>query len=261
MTDRPGATYALGLEYDGRAFHGFQRQRNATSVQETLEDALSRVADHSIRVTAAGRTDARVHATQQVVSFDTRASRTPEQFLRAVNSLTPPALSINWCRTVDEGFNARFDAVARRYLYVFYEAGVRPALQHGLVTWTRRALDDEAMHTAAQNFVGEHDFSSFRAAGCQARSPFRRVHRVHVERRGPLIALDIVANAFLLHMVRNMAGALAEVGAGAPPGWIADLLHLRDRNAAPATAAPDGLYLIQVQYPALDVPARLPLIW
>ena len=253
---------ALGVEYDGGAFHGFQRQKHAASVQETLERAISRVADEPLRIVAAGRTDAGVHATQQVVSFDTNAERSERSWRRGVSSQTPETVEVVWAKLLPQRFHARFDATSRRYVYVFSDAERRPAIHRGLVSWWRGGtLDAEAMHRAAQCLVGEHDFSAFRAAACQSRTPRRNITAIDVARVNGYVAIDITANAFLLHMVRNIAAALAFVGAGALASkGLRELLERRDRTLAPPTAAPQGLYLVGVEYPQLTLPVRAPPI-
>lgn len=249
---------ALGVEYDGAAFSGFQLQHNAPSVQGALEAALSKIADRPVRIAAAGRTDAGVHATAQVVSFKTPTERPLEAWLRGTNALTPPAVKVRWVREVGDEFHARYSAAARRYQYLFYEDDVPSPLLHGRVM-TVSCLDDEAMHRAAQVLVGEHDFSSFRAAGCQSLSAHRCVHRVAVERRERFVVLDVTANAFLLHMVRNLAGALIGVGEGSRrEHWIAELLERRDRSRAGRTAPAHALYLVDVCYPGLELPPGQP---
>jgi tRNA pseudouridine38-40 synthase len=249
---------ALGIEYDGLAFHGFQRQANAPSVQEALETALSRVADHSVRVVAAGRTDAGVHATGQVVSFDSPADRSASAWLRGTNALTPAGVKVAWVRAVDDGFNARRSAVARRYQYLFHEASVPSPLLMGRAVQAP-VLDEEAMHRGAQVLIGEHDFTSFRAAACQSHTAYRCIHRISVYRAGAFVVLDIAANAFLLHMVRNIAGVLLQVGEGRQDeSWPGRVLMARDRAAAGRTAAPQGLYLVDVRYPGYDFPAGQP---
>lgn len=269
---------ALGIEYDGSAFRGFQFQRNAPSVQAALEDALSSVAAAPIRVTAAGRTDAGVHATGQVVGFETSADRPLGAWLRGTNALTPAAVKVRWARTVDDAFHARYLAVARRYQYLFHDGGGRSGadqpepgaavvhadpgqaspLTRGYVT-PSRALDADAMHRAAQGLLGEHDFTTYRAAGCQSLSAHRCVHRIAVLRVGPLVVLDITANAFLLHMVRNIAGALQRVGEGAAPeAWPVRALAGRDRALIGRTAPAAGLYLVDVRYPGYDLPPGQP---
>ena len=249
----------LGVEYDGAPFSGFQRQSHAPSVQGALESAISKVADEPIRIVGAGRTDAGVHATQQVVSFRTSAERPTEAWVRGVSSLTPRAIGVLWARVQTVPFHARFDAVWRRYVYVWSDVAQPPVILRGHVAWARAELDSGAMHAAAQCLVGEHDFSAFRAAGCQSRSPWRRVMAIEVRRTDGYVAIDVTANAFLKHMVRNIAGALREVGCGKLTGRAFAALFARgDRTLAPPTAAPQGLYLIGVGYPDWQVPVRLP---
>ena len=254
---------ALGVEYDGGAFNGFQHQQNAPSVQEALEAALSKIADQRVRIAAAGRTDSGVHATTQVVSFETPVERAMNAWLRGANALTPAAVKVRWVRRVDDAFHARFSAAARRYQYVYYEDAVPSPLLEGRVMPVS-LLDDEAMHRAAQALVGEHDFTSFRAAGCQSLSAHRCVHRIMVHRLEAFVVLDVTANAFLLHMVRNLAGALQRVGEGSrSEGWIAEILERRDRSLAGRTAPPHGLYLVDVSYPGYAFPPGrpAPMLW
>lgn len=249
---------ALGVEYDGAAFHGFQFQTNAPTVQEALEAALSRIAAAPVRVAAAGRTDAGVHATGQVVSFSSPSERPLDAWTRGCNALTPPGVKVIWARRVDAAFHARYSAVARRYQYLYAESDYPSPLLIGRATLVR-GLDDEAMHRAAQRLVGEHDFSSFRAAGCQSASAHRCVHRISVRRFRSLVVIDVTANAFLLHMVRNLAGALRQVGEGKrPESWIGAVLEQQDRTLIGATAPPDGLYLVDVSYPAAGLPTGRP---
>lgn len=249
---------ALGLEYDGSRFSGFQAQRRAdtVTVQETLEDALSQVADERVDLVCAGRTDTGVHATGQVVHFDTGAERAARGWVRGCNSLTPGAVTVHWAREVAPEFHARFSAESRRYLYLWLDQPQAPAIGRELVAWTRQPLRVEPMDRAAQALVGEHDFSAFRASGCQSPTPFRRVLEVSVRRRGRVVLMDIRANAYLLHMVRNIAGTLKEVGTGErPEDWVEELLRGRDRSLAAPTAPPEGLYLVAVAYPAhLELP-------
>lgn len=251
---------ALGLQYDGSGFHGWQWQTDHPSVQRAVEDALTRIAAAPIRVAASGRTDAGVHATGQVVSFSTVANRPLDAWVRGTNSLLPAGVAVRWARPVDASFHARFAATARRYMYVILEQPQRPALASPMVTWEREPLDDLAMHRGAQALLGERDFSSFRGAGCQARTPNRCVHQVSVRRFGALVVLDITANAFLLHMVRNIAGLLLEVGKGrADAADVAAVLARRDRAAAARTAPADGLYLVDVRYgTGFEPPEPLP---
>lgn len=257
-------TVALGIEYDGGAFHGFQRQARLPTVQGALEAAVSEVADEPVALAAAGRTDTGVHATGQVVSFSTRADRSVQSWCRGVSSLTPSGVGVVWAQVFRHRFHARFDALWRRYVYVFSDAPNRPVIHRGLVAWVRGPgvpLQVEAMHRAAQALLGEHDFSSLRAAGCQSRSPRRRVDAVAVRRFGHHVAIDVTANAFLLRMVRNLAGALLPVGRGeATEEDLAHLLRQRHRPAAPPTAPPQGLYLVGVGYRACTPPVRLPPI-
>jgi len=244
---------ALGIEYDGSRFSGWQRQRDPDlpTVQANLESALSQIADHPVQLVCAGRTDSGVHATCQVVHFNCAIDRGEKAWTQGTNSLLPPTVRVTWAVPVDETFHARFSAEARRYQYVIFTRRTASALLAGKVTHIRTALDFEAMHEAAQSLLGEQDFSSFRAAGCQSNSPNRNVSAVSVTQRGQFIILDIVANAFLQHMVRNIAGALLEIGRGdRHAGWIAELLAAKDRTQGAVTAPPDGLYLVHVQYPA-----------
>ncbi|MFM8355557.1 MAG: tRNA pseudouridine(38-40) synthase TruA [Gammaproteobacteria bacterium] len=253
---------ALGVEYDGSAFSGFQWQPHAPSVQQALELALTRVADAPVRVAPAGRTDAGVHATGQVVAFSVPVFRPASAWVAGTNAHLPEGVRVTWAQTVDANFHPRFSAVARRYMYVFIERGSRHERASPLLG--RRAidapkLDDLAMHKAAQVLVGEQDFSAVRGAGCQSLSAWRNVHRVVVHRAGPFVVIDIAANAFLLHMVRNIAGVLRQVGEGRrPEGWVRDLLASRDRTQGPATAPPQGLYLVQVTYPGYTFPLAGP---
>ena len=252
-------TVALGVEYDGSAFSGFQRQRHAPSVQSALECATAKVANEPVAIAAAGRTDAGVHATQQVVSFATNAERPLHAWQRGITSLTPAAIGIVWAKVLPAPFHARFSALWRRYVYVFSDAPTRPVLHRQLVAWCRQPLDTARMNRAAQCLVGEHDFSAFRAAACQSSTPMRCVHNVRVQRRSSYVVLEITANAFLLHMVRNLAGALQAVGTGALA--VADvrrLLASRDRGQAPPTAPAQGLYLVAVGYPNWPLPVRPP---
>lgn len=245
---------ALGIEYDGAAFSGYQTQLHNESVQQTLEQALSRVADHPVRIAAAGRTDAGVHATGQVVSFTSSAQRPLKAWRLGVNALTPAALKVHWVQAVADTFHPRYDATARRYMYLLYESAQPSPLleQHAVRT---PSLDDEAMHRAAQSLLGERDFSTFRAARCQANSPFRRMHRIAVYRAQSIVCIDVTANAFLLHMVRNIVGALREVGTNRrQQDWIAEITAAKDRGACAATAPAHGLYLVCVSYPGQDFP-------
>ena len=256
---------ALGIEYDGADFFGWQRQREVKSIQQYLEKALSIVADTDIQVQCAGRTDAGVHATGQVVHFDCPVERPERAWTLGVNANLPDSIAVKWAKNVDDDFHARFSATARRYRYVIYNHRLRPAILNGGVTHYYQDLDESLMHEAAQCLVGEHDFSAFRASLCQSKTPFRRVSHVEVSRKGEYVVVDIKANAFVHHMVRNITGSLLEVGAGEQPvGWIAELLEGKDRTKAAATAKPNGLYLVDVTYPeAFSLPknAMGPLFW
>lgn len=249
---------ALGLEYDGSGFCGWQTQPSGCSVQDALERALEQIAGSPVATTCAGRTDAGVHALAQVVHFDTAAERPDTAWVRGANALLPPGVSVLWAQRVDPAFHARFDAEARRYRYILLARGERPGLLHGRVGWWHGPLDVEAMREAAAALVGEHDFSAFRAAECQAKSPVRTLTNLDVRSEGPFIAFDLRADAFLQHMVRNIVGSLVYVGAGRqPPGWIRALLQGRDRRLGAPTFAPDGLYLTGVEYSSI---AALPAV-
>jgi tRNA pseudouridine38-40 synthase len=249
---------ALGLEYDGSAFAGWQAQAHATGVQSVVEAALSRLADHAVQVTAAGRTDAGVHAACQVVHFGTTSSRSELGWVRGTTSYLPTQISVLWAREVPDAFHARYSAQARRYLYVILNRKARPALAAQRVCWVRDPLDAARMQAGARHLLGEHDFSSFRAAQCQSRTPLRQLYEIEVQRRGELVLLTVCANAFLHHMVRNIAGVLIAIGTGArSPEWAAEVLALRDRTRAGVTAVASGLYLAGVRYaPALQLPSE-----
>ncbi len=241
---------AMGVEYDGRCYAGWQTQRHARSVQEALEGAIARVADHPVTVTCAGRTDAGVHALGQVIHFDTDARRSDHGWRLGVTSNLPDDIAVPWARPVPDDFNARFSATARSYRYVILDRPVRPGLLHGRVAWTWKPLDASRMDAAARCLVGEHDFSSFRAVQCQARHALRELRGISVQRHGGFVYLDVTANAFLHHMVRNIAGTLIAVGAGEqPPSWVDQVLRARDRTAAGVTAPAEGLYLVAAHYP------------
>lgn len=245
-----GARIALGLTYQGTRYHGFQRQLGVDTVQQTVEAAVSSIANHPIRVACAGRTDSGVHAIGQVIHFDTTADRRDKAWVQGVNTLLPNDISIAWMRPVDGTFDARHSATARRYQYLIYNQPLRPALGYELMAREYRPLLESSMHSAAQALIGEHDFSAFRAAHCQANSPWRCIEFIEVTRRGDLVIVDIKANAFLHHMVRNIVGALCDVGAGARSiDWIEALLKGRNRQLAGKMAAASGLYLCDVAYP------------
>ena len=265
-TDPDQHRFALAVEYDGSAFCGWQRQQSPElpTVQSILEDALSQVADHPVTTTCAGRTDTGVHATCQVVHFDSAVDRGNKAWTRGVNSLLPDAVRVVWSKQMDMDFHARFSATARRYVYIIYCAEAGSALLAGKLCHVRQSLNTDAMHEAAQFLLGEQDFSSFRAAGCQSKTPFREVFAATVREQGELVVFDIHANAFLQHMVRNIVGALMAVGRGdQSPAWVRQLLEQKDRTQAGIAAVPDGLYLMQVDYPqrfGLPTTSRLPLV-
>jgi tRNA pseudouridine38-40 synthase len=242
--------FALGVEYCGVNFAGWQRQPEGRSVQACIEAALSRVADHPVGVHCAGRTDQGVHATGQVIHFDSQADRAPHAWVLGANAHLPEDVCALWARPVPDEFHARYSATARTYRYLILNRRARPALLAGRVTWERRPLDADRMHAAAAALIGEHDFSSFRAQDCQSHHAIRAVHDLRVERRGEFVVIEISANAFLYRMVRNIAGVLIAVGTGrSPPEWPRELLALRDRALGGVTAPPDGLYLVEVVYP------------
>jgi len=243
--------YAMGLEYDGSEFLGWQIQRQEPTVQACLEQALERVADHPVRATCCGRTDAGVHALCQVAHFDSDARRSERDWVLGINSHLPSGASVLWLRPVDETFHARFSAFARSYRYRVLNRWIRPALEARHVAWWRQPLDAARMHEAAQALRGEHDFSAFRAGACQARHPVREIQDIRVAREGDVVTLEVTANGFLYHMVRNIAGTLLRVGQGEQDvAWPARLLAARDRSQAAATAAPEGLYFVGARYPA-----------
>lgn len=251
---------AIGLEYAGDAFEGWQTQPHGRTVQDALEMALRKIALEPVQLVCAGRTDTGVHATTQVAHFDTSARRPLEAWVRGVNSHLPANIGVLWAVAVDDQFHARFSAESRRYRYVLVNRRVRPALLRGRVGWTHGVLDVVAMREAARCLLGEHDFTSFRAAECQARSPVRLMHSVEVERRGDVVIFDFHANAFLHHMIRNIMGCLIAVGTGnRPPSWMAEVLAAQSRDAAAPTFAPDGLYFLGPVYDASwNIPDRTP---
>jgi len=245
------ARFAAGLEYDGRAYSGWQFQPGLNTVQDVVQRALARVADSPIECVCAGRTDAGVHAAAQVLHFDSDAPRGERAWRLGANTNLPADVSVLWVREVPAHFHARFSATARSYRYLILNRDSRPGLDTGRATWHRRPLDDALMNECAQVLVGEHDFSAFRAVECQSKSPVRRVEQLTVRRDGEWVSIDVTANAFLHHMVRNVAGLLMAVGEGdSPPDRVAAVLASRDRRSNAATAPPDGLYLAGVRYPA-----------
>lgn len=241
---------ALGVEYDGSAFCGWQFQDHSPSVQEAVEKALSTVADQNVRVVCAGRTDTGVHATEQVIHFDTEVERSMRSWVFGANANLPNEVAILWATAVSDGFHARFSAIRRRYRYVIYNRNVRPTFLDRRTSWNFRPLDEARMAEAGRLLVGEHDFSSYRAVGCQAKNPVRTISELEVSRKNELIFIDIEANAFLHHMVRNIAGVLMAIGAGERPvAWAKEVLDHQDRTLGGVTAPSSGLYLTQVSYP------------
>jgi len=249
---------ACGVEYDGAGFSGWQRQQLVRSVQAEVEAALSKVANQPVQLFCAGRTDAGVHATQQVIHFETTAERRERSWMLGANANLPGEIKLTWVRQVEEDFHARFSAEARSYRYIILNREVPSALLRGRVTWVHETLDAARMQAGARHLLGEHDFSSYRATACQAKSPVRTVHRLDISRHGDFIYLDIEANAFLHHMVRNIAGVLIAVGRGEQePLWVREILEHRDRARGGVTAPSGGLYLVGVRYPErFDLPAQ-----
>ncbi|WP_196137694.1 tRNA pseudouridine(38-40) synthase TruA [Aliikangiella sp. G2MR2-5] len=259
---------ALGIEYKGTNYCGWQRQSHSPSVQACLEKALSEIANHPVEVYCAGRTDTGVHATGQVVNFQLSNSRPEKAWTMGANTILPDDICVRWAKALPQEFHARHSATARRYRYVILNRSVRSANLNGLVTWVRSRLDEELMHQSAQALLGENDFSSFQASSCQSTTPFRFVEKVHVFRWLEFVIVDITANAFLHHMVRNIVGSLIEVGTGRQSvNYMEDVLAMKDRTKAAMTAKPDGLYLVSVTYPeeyalpAIDIgPLTIPAI-
>ena len=254
------ARIAVGLEYDGSAYAGWQAQASLRTIQEVTEGALSRVAAEPVALIAAGRTDAGVHALGQVAHFDSGATRSMHGWVLGTNSHLPSDVSLSWALPVPSHFHARYSAEARTYRYLILNRVARSALHAARTAWIHRPLDHERMAQAATVLHGEHDFSAFRSAECQAKSPIRRIERLSVERRGDFIAIEATANAFLHHMMRNIAGLLIAIGrADAPPCWAREVLEGRDRTRNAATAPAAGLYLMSVRYPAaFALPAAHP---
>lgn len=241
---------ALGIEYNGHDFYGWQIQRDLTTIQGSLEEALAKVANEPIHLFCAGRTDAGVHATGQVVHFDTRAKRHIDAWIWGTNSHLPPSIVVKWAKPVDFSFHARFGAIARRYRYIIYNHPIRPAILSARATWHYYPLDIKRMQEAGKYLIGEQNFSSFRSSQCNSKSPMRNVIEFDVKRNGDFVIIEIEANAFLHHMVRNIAGVLMKIGSGLKePEWMQEVLQAKSRRAAAETASPDGLYLIQVRYP------------
>lgn len=248
------------MAYRGTAYHGWQSQPDGQTVQDRLQAALAQFAGRPMAVVCAGRTDTGVHALNQVVHLDTPLDRDAFSWVRGSNRYLPRDIALQWCKPVEAGFHARNAAHGRRYAYLLLEAPVRPAIEHAAVGWVFRPLDGDAMRAAAAVLVGEHDFSAFRSAECQAASPVKTLRRIDISRRGAYWRFDFDASAFLHHMVRNLMGCLVAVGQGArTPGWLAEVLAGRDRGRAAPTFAPDGLYFLGPYYdPALGIPEHTP---
>ncbi len=244
---------ALAIEYKGTDFHGFQTQPNGVrTVQQALEKALSKVANEPITLVCAGRTDAGVHATNQVIHFDTLARRSPKAWVMGTGPHLPDAVAVKWAQDVTPNFHARFSALNRTYRYLISDSKTSSALLHDQITWSSRPLDIEKMRDGAAHLVGRHDFTSFRATQCQAKSPVREIQYLHIIRRGDLIVIEVQANAFLHHMVRNIVGVLLSVAAGdKPAAWVGEVLAARNRSAGGVTSKPYGLYLVSVDFPAV----------
>mgnify|MGYP001812109213 CR=1 FL=1 len=241
---------AIGIEYDGTGYVGWQRQKSGIGVQERLEKAVAVVANEAVEIVCAGRTDAGVHAMGQVGHFDTTAERTERGWLLGINSNLPDDINVSWVKVVDEAFHARFSALSRTYRYLILNRLMRSALYRERAWWVYEPLNETDMHAAGQMLLGEHDFSAFRAAGCQASSATRKIRSLTVIRQGPWLAITVTANAFLQHMVRNITGTLVAIGSGdQPPSWAQEVLASRDRKVGGITAPPHGLVFRSVQYP------------
>lgn len=261
---------ALGIEYAGNGFEGWQTQPHGRTIQDAVTAAISQVAGQPVAIVCAGRTDTGVHATSQVIHFDPPVARPLSAWVRGTNSHLPATVAVRWSCAVDDRFHARFSATARHYRYVLFNSPVRPALMAGRAGWFHLPLDSDRMRAAAKYLVGTHDYSAFRASACQAKSPVRTMRHVRIESHGAYWVFDFCADAFLHHMIRNLVGALVYVGKGKhSPEWIAELLRHKDRSRAAPTFAPDGLYLCGVEYPAdwslpqggrIICPPQLPMV-
>ncbi len=251
---------ALGIAYRGSAYQGWQSQPGGRTVQDRVDAALSAFADRPVRCICAGRTDAGVHALNQVIHFDTGVDRTAESWVRGTNRFLPDDIAVQWCRFVDDAFHSRANAKGRRYAYLLLESRIRPALEAGQVGWSFRALDGAAMRAAAEVLLGEHDFTAFRSAECQAPSPVKTLRSLGIDRRGDYWRFDFDGDAFLHHMIRNIMGCLIAVGSGArDAAWLAGVLMDRDRALAAATFSPDGLHFIGPYYDAVHaIPEHTP---
>lgn len=249
MSSHP-QTYAIGIEFIGTHYRGWQRQQEVISIQECLETALTKIANEPIELIAAGRTDAGVHASNMIAHFTTTAHREPYNWLRGLNTLLPKDIAVRWLVLMPNEFHARFSAIARRYRYIILNQPYRPAILHGQVTHIYYPLDFDKMQMAVQPLVGTHDFTSFRAAACQSNQPVRNVHFAKLIRHGDFFVLDIQADGFLHHMVRNIMGSLLAIGSGEQSiDWLRELIQAKDRTLAAPTASADGLYFINALYP------------
>ena len=255
---------AFGVEYDGSGYHGWQRQAGVISVQEVVENALSRVAAHPVTVFCAGRTDTGVHALGQVIHIESDAKRDMRAWVLGGNVNLPRDVGFLWARPMPDDFHARFGAMARRYRYIIANRWIRPAIHRHRAAWFHPPLDVARMQAGAEYLLGTHDFSSFRAVRCQAKSPIKTLHELSVSRSGDYVAIDVYANAFLHHMVRNIAGVLMTIGSGErEPEWAGEVLTYRDRALGGVTAPADGLYFVHAEYPArFDLPPspQLPVL-
>jgi len=255
-----GERLALGISYQGQAYQGWQSQPGGQTVQDHLERALSQFAATPVRTMCAGRTDAGVHALNQVVHIDAPVPRETESWMRGSNRFLPSDIAVQWCRPVPDDFHARNSARGRRYAYLLLESRVRAAIEAGAAGWVFRPLDGDAMRVAARALIGEHDFSAFRAAGCQSPTPVKTLHAIGIRRFGAYWRFDFDGNAFLHHMVRNIMGCLVAIGAGQrAPGWMGEVLASRTRSVAAPTFAPDGLYFVGPYYDArFEIPSHTP---
>lgn len=251
--------YAACIAYDGFAYSGWQAQVGRCTVEGCVNYAISKIANHDIDVICAGRTDAGVHATQQIIHFDSESNRSLDQWLLGINSELPEAIRLQWIKEVDDDFHARFSAVSRHYCYVIYQHKIKPCLLSHNITWQYSPLDITAMHKAAQYLMGKHDFTSFRSSQCQAHTAMRTMELIKVYQQRDFIVLEVKGNAFLHHMVRNIVGVLFEVGEGKKPAaWVKEVLDAKDRRKASITAPAAGLYLCKVQYPEkFDINSKL----
>ena len=252
--------WALGVSYSGQGYEGWQSQPSGRTIQDQLELALSQFAAQPVSTVCAGRTDAGVHGLMQVVHFDTPLQREAYSWVRGTNAFLPPDIAVQWAQPVPDAFHSRASAVARRYAYVLLESPVRPSVDAARVGWVFRPLHEAAMRQAAQALLGEHDFTSFRASGCQALSPVKNLRRIDISRRGAYWRFEFEANAFLHHMIRNIMGCLLVIGQGQqPPAWMLQVLQARSRDAAAPTFSPDGLYFLGPVYPPTwGLPERTP---